>query len=169
MADFTKLNGYDVKDSQARSDIIDISNKIGELNDLTTTDTSSIVGAIYEVNGNVGDLTDLTTTEKSSVVGAINEVKGDIPTNVSDLNNNLDFVRAITMTVATMDDFKAYCVNTASNGITFYNLWLEGGAEGAVLLQKTSSNYLSYIYFNYTGDVYHNKYYEGTWTSNNLG
>lgn len=39
MADFTKLNGYNVKDD-----------RVGDLNSLTTTQTSSIVGAINEVN-----------------------------------------------------------------------------------------------------------------------
>lgn len=57
-------------------DAVDI--KVGDLNDLTTSDTSSIVNAINSVlndlNITIGDLANLTTTDKSSVVNAINEI-----------------------------------------------------------------------------------------------
>lgn len=51
---------------------------IGDLADLTTSDTSSIVNALNSVLsdlGNIiGDLADLSTTDKSSIVNALNEV-----------------------------------------------------------------------------------------------
>ena len=47
---------------------------LGDLEDLTTTEQNSIVGAINEVDSAVGDLGDLTTTDKDSIVDAINEV-----------------------------------------------------------------------------------------------
>ena len=47
---------------------------LGDLEDLTTTEQNSIVGAINEVDSAVGDLGDLTTTDKDSLVDAINEV-----------------------------------------------------------------------------------------------
>ena len=59
--------------------------KVGNLNALTTTDKTSIVGAINEVNSalagkanssDLGDKSNLTTTDKSSAVAAINEVNG---------------------------------------------------------------------------------------------
>ena len=53
--------------------------KVGNLNALTTTDKSSCVGAINELfyrGGGIGNLSNLTTTDKSSCVGAINEVNG---------------------------------------------------------------------------------------------
>lgn len=54
---------------------------VGDLEDLDTTETDTIVGAINEIFGsastlatNVGDITTLETTEKASIVGAINEL-----------------------------------------------------------------------------------------------
>lgn len=59
-------------------DAVDAINlKIGELDDLDTTDKTNIVAAINEINGNVGNLNDLITTNKNSIVEAINEVKED--------------------------------------------------------------------------------------------
>lgn len=48
--------------------------KIGDLDDLKTTDTGSLVDAVNEVVGNVGDLIHLDTFEKGSLVDAVNEV-----------------------------------------------------------------------------------------------
>ena len=67
----SEINGYKIKDSEARNDI-------GDLTNLNTTEKSNVVGAINEVNTNLGDLTNLNTTEKSSAVGAINEVNSNI-------------------------------------------------------------------------------------------
>ena len=74
MADFSTLNGYSVKDSAARA-------SIGDLSQLTTTATTSLVDAINEVDGNadtnassIGTLSSLSTTHKSNLVEAINEV-----------------------------------------------------------------------------------------------
>lgn len=62
-----------------------ISEKIGDLDSLTTTDKDNLVEAINEVDGNtdanttaIGTLANLTTTEKSNLVGAINEVNEDV-------------------------------------------------------------------------------------------
>lgn len=49
---------------------------IGDLNDLSTTDKTSIVNAINEVASSIGDLTDLDTADKTKVVAAINEIYG---------------------------------------------------------------------------------------------
>ena len=54
---------------------------IGDLQDLTTTAKTNVVGAINEVAetaAGIGDLQDLTTTAKTNVVGAINEVAGRV-------------------------------------------------------------------------------------------
>ena len=55
--------------------------KIGTLANLTTTEKTTVVGAINEVNSNaeanttkIGTLANLTTTDKTTVVNAINEV-----------------------------------------------------------------------------------------------
>lgn len=67
--------------------IDDIDIKVGDLNNLQTSDISSIVNAINSVLSDldvkIGDLANLTTTDQSSVVNAINEVNQnviDIPT-----------------------------------------------------------------------------------------
>lgn len=63
--------------------------KIGDLSSLTTTDTSSIVGAVNEIDSHtddntsaIGTLSDLTTTAKSNLVSAINEVNSKHNTSV---------------------------------------------------------------------------------------
>ena len=61
------------------NDAVDaINNTIGELEDLNTTDQTSVVNAINEVLTNIGTLSDLNTTDKSSIVNAINEVADNI-------------------------------------------------------------------------------------------
>ncbi|MBR5355236.1 MAG: hypothetical protein IK122_03875 [Alphaproteobacteria bacterium] len=70
---------------------------LGDLEDLTTTEQNSIVGAINVVDSvvgaldsAVGDLGDLTTTEQNSIVGAINEVDsavGALDSAVGDLDD----------------------------------------------------------------------------------
>lgn len=59
--------------------------KVGSLATLTTTEVTSVVGAINEVdlhadtaNTSIGTLALLVTTEKTSLVGALNEVAGQI-------------------------------------------------------------------------------------------
>lgn len=81
MNDFKTLNGYSVKDNQAREIISTIELNIGDLSDLDTSDKTSLVNAINEIFNDVsgdstkiGDLTDLHTTSKINIVSAINEV-----------------------------------------------------------------------------------------------
>ena len=54
--------------------------KVGNLNALSTTDKSSCVGAINELfhrgGREIGNLSNLTTTDKSNIVSAINEING---------------------------------------------------------------------------------------------
>ena len=52
----------------------DLNGKIGDLADLHTSDKDSAVDAINEVYDNIGDITDLHTSDKDSAVDAINEV-----------------------------------------------------------------------------------------------
>lgn len=61
---------------------------IGDLANLTTVDTSSVVNAINELvtdltnlSGDVGSLASLTTSDKSSIVNAINEVNAKVDAN----------------------------------------------------------------------------------------
>ena len=66
---------------------------IGHLEDLNTTDKSSIVAALNEVAaevlGKIGDLADLNTTDKSTIVNAINEVLSTALTNSENIRYNI--------------------------------------------------------------------------------
>ena len=75
MADFSTLNGYCVKDAQARA-------SIGTLSELTTDEKTTLVGAVNEVDSHayankssIGTLSDLETSHKGNLVEAINEVR----------------------------------------------------------------------------------------------
>lgn len=50
---------------------------IGTMANLTTTEKTSLVGAINEIDGDIGDLTNLDTESKSNLVSAINEVNDE--------------------------------------------------------------------------------------------
>lgn len=50
---------------------------IGVMANLTTTDKTSLVGAINEVDGEIGDLSSLDTESKTDLVTAINEVNDE--------------------------------------------------------------------------------------------
>ena len=76
MADFSTLNGYSVKDAQARANI-------GTLSELTTDEKTTLAGAVNEVDSHadanarsIGTLSDLETSHKGNLVEAINEVRG---------------------------------------------------------------------------------------------
>ena len=64
---------------------------IGDLVDLTTSDTSDIVHAINSVladlNITIGDLANLTTSDTSDIVNAINSVLADLNITIGDLAN----------------------------------------------------------------------------------
>ncbi len=66
-------------------------NLIGDLDDLTTSDKTSIVNAINsvlsDINDKIGDLDDLDTTDKTSIVNAINSALSDINDKIGDLDD----------------------------------------------------------------------------------
>lgn len=103
-----------LKDTESKARDKVITDTIGELTGLDTTDKSSVVAAINELNSNadneastrqhddetlqgnidtlqsninakIGELTDLDTTAKSTVIAAINELKGKADTNAQDI------------------------------------------------------------------------------------
>jgi len=73
-------NSIDAKIEAALEDYDGTSATVGDLDNLNTTNQTSVVGAINEVNSTIGDLDDLTTTNQTSVVGAINEVDSAVDT-----------------------------------------------------------------------------------------
>ena len=60
-----------------------LTNKVGDLTQLTTAFKGTIVGAVNELDAEVGDLSALTTTAKDSIVSAVNELDTDIGNEVT--------------------------------------------------------------------------------------
>lgn len=65
---------------------VDTGGAIGGLENLTTSNKTSVVAAVNELDSDIGDKSTLSTTEKGSLVGAVNELdsdKIDVPTNTN--------------------------------------------------------------------------------------
>ena len=65
---------------------VDSGGAIGGLENLTTSNKTSVVAAVNELDSDIGDKFTLSTTEKGSLVGAVNELdsdKIDVPTNTN--------------------------------------------------------------------------------------
>lgn len=81
---------YNAQVSMLSGKVDELNNDIGDINDLETTDKSSVVNAINEIHNTAGDISELSnkvgnlnnlnTTNKSSTVGAINEVNNNVGT-----------------------------------------------------------------------------------------
>lgn len=69
-----EIIGYDGRITTAENNITALQNDMGDINNLTTSDKTSIVNAINELDADIGDLASLTTGDKTSIVNAINEV-----------------------------------------------------------------------------------------------
>ncbi|HBF8860249.1 TPA: phage tail protein, partial [Clostridioides difficile] len=111
-------------------DIQDLETKIGTVNtkiDTTKTElTSNIETAKTELNNKIGDTTQLTTTDKTSLVGAINEVKTSVDsiettaekTSYNNATSNLTATTvqgAIDEVVAKIEKFNEVNINTINN------------------------------------------------------
>lgn len=102
---------------------------IGDLDDLTTSDTTDIVHAINSVlndlNITIGDLANLTTADKTSIVNAINELYGDI--------ENLFFVDVAEMIAANLSVGDICKTTSFSDGV-------HGGAYYTITDTATANN-----------------------------
>ena len=77
--DIETVKGLIEDEAHAREDAdTALSNKIGDLATLTTTNKSDAVAAINELNGNIGELENLTTIAKNNIVSAINEINSHL-------------------------------------------------------------------------------------------
>lgn len=92
---------------------------IGNLQDLTTSDTSDIVHAINSVlndlNLTIGDLADLNTTDKTSIVNAVNEVLADVSQEITD-RTNAD--NAILEKIANLGEYSVKDYGAVGDGVT---------------------------------------------------
>jgi len=95
------------------------------------TDPTSTAGAL-------GDLTTLTTTNKSSLVGAVNEVDADISNRqaytyrVTNVGSNI----TIRMKTTSTGEFLYHIVGSVSNGQTFYDSIITGSVSGGAVYCK---------------------------------
>lgn len=101
------------------SSINAVDTKVGDLTNLTTTVTTSVVNAINSlvtdiasVIAMIGDLTQLTTTDKSDVVSAINEVKGMI--DIAGITNAMFPVGSVYLTMGNVNPATTLGVGTWS-------------------------------------------------------
>jgi hypothetical protein len=83
MANVAKINGYDVKDAEARGDIADIQQALST----AQGDITTLQGDVSDTKADLGDITALTTTVKTSAVNAINEVDSHADTNTANIGN----------------------------------------------------------------------------------
>lgn len=83
MANVAKINGYDVKDAEARGDIADIQQALST----AQGDITTLQDDVLNTEADLGDITALTTTVKTSAVNAINEVKDKVDDNTVDIGN----------------------------------------------------------------------------------
>ncbi|MEK5574347.1 phage tail protein, partial [Clostridioides difficile] len=111
-------------------DIQDLDTKIGTVNtkiDTTKTElTSNIETAKTELNEKIGDTTQLTTTDKTSLVGALNEVKTSVDsiettaekTSYNNATSNLtatNVQEAIDEVVRKIENFNEININTINS------------------------------------------------------
>lgn len=89
---------------------------IGDLDDLTTSDKTSIVEAINsllsDINDTIGNLDDLPTSDKTSIVNAIIELANDI----SDINTDIGVLNDLNTTD------KTSLVNAVNETISYINM-----------------------------------------------
>lgn len=151
-----------------------LTNAIGNLNNLSTIDKTSIVNALNELNNSIGDLNNLTTTDKTSIVNAINELNASISS--VDLGYYL-----IKDTAADLDIQINNALNNGYNTIKIkegsYNLHqtvtLEPHQkiEGLGVVEIYSDAPVAFQLNGYTGSDYQTKFnnyapYNGTWLKN---
>lgn len=106
-----------------------INTLIGDLNDLDTTDQSSIVNAINELVALRGDLADLLTTDKTSIVNAINEVNSK----VNDVSCIIPFDNVAALTAADLT------VGDVVKCLGYYNA--NDGGDGLFKISDTAAGF----------------------------
>ena len=86
MAYVSKINGYDIKDSEARGDV----STLQESMTTAQSDIEILQNDLSDTKADLGDVTQLETTDKTDLVSAINEVKGEADDNASSIAQNTD-------------------------------------------------------------------------------
>ena len=120
--------------------INEVVNSIGDLDDLDTSIKTSIVNAINDVVGSMGDLDDLNTTDKTSLVNAINEVInsiGDLDNlNTTDKNSLVNAINEVITSMGDLSDLDTTDKDSIVNAIN----------EIFNKVDDVESTYLHYVY-----------------------
>ena len=120
-----KIGDIDELTTTVKDSIVSAINELvstdGDLTELQTTNKSSLVVAINEIVDTIGSLGELTTEDKTSVVNAINEVLTDLENNI----NILTYVNVLKIGVIPNDNTKgsenvSIINDHLSNGETLY-------------------------------------------------
>ena len=105
----------------------------------------------------------------------IDTIKSSIPIKISQLSNDSGYVtlnhlpmaysfNASSSGSAGVDEFKNYIINSAPVGFSWWYVNI-GGSVSCALVQKSNSNYLSFLHFSYGITLTQYRYLAGTWYS----
>ena len=103
---------------------------------------------------------DLPSTDTPINAANLNKMDEGIKDLENDITNN--YVKKTRYDGTSLDGFKDWLVNTATNGSYVMTLGLSGAISCAIV-QKANSNYLSFIHFSYGVNAKQYKYLNGTW------
>ena len=166
-SDIPKYDKQQALSIEAALESIDLTEAVGDLDNLETTVKSSIVAAINELKGdeaNVGSLDNLETTVKSSIVAAINEINGK----ADDIGDLTDLETTIkTSIVAAINELKGNITNLQSTDATFataINMKIsntEKGSNNGVAQLDSNGKVPSSQLPSYVDDIIEGYYYEG--------
>lgn len=140
-------------------------NLIGDLDDLTTSDKTSIVNAINEVIENIGNLQELETEDKTSVVNGINSVVNDINSVVATIGelqdlhttNKTSIVNSINeladkKTIVNVNDFSP-SLNGADDSTAVQNAFNYAGQHNIPIVVFDDIDNISFKEINITHSV----------------
>ena len=121
--------------------ITELRNEIGDLQDLETSDKTTIVTSVNEVlkkfMDDVGDLQQLSTTDKTNVVMAMNEIIASFTNKIGDLNN-LDVTDKSNLVNALNSAYTELMLNKVDKNTLMVNV-KDFGAIGNGVANETAS------------------------------
>ena len=115
------------------------------------------------------DLPSTNTPINATNLNKMDEGIKDLENDITNLENNItnNYVKKTRYDGTSLDGFKDWLVNTATNGSYLMTLDLNGAVSCAIV-QKANVNYLSFIHFSYGITAKQYKYNNGTWTEVSL-
>lgn len=145
-----------------------------------------------EATSHIGDLTTLTTTNKSSLVGAVNELDDDIETNATNINTNTTNISTINSKIGTITDLTTTdksslvgAINEVDGGVSelttkttnmgayssdekLIGTWVDGKPLYRKVITSSSLNFGNWTQINVTNmNIYNVKKYQGIFHRSN--